>query len=545
MRQISVRRLLALSLAVCASSAAQQRPPSLTGTVISARDGTPVKRAEVILRSVVPGVNPQGVTSDQNGRFSFYEVKPGSYSLYALHDGFLPSTYVLYRGARMPRPFTLAESQPLNDLQLRLPSAGTLSGKVQHSEGDSASSVIVEAYRSYYERGRHLYEIAGRAITNDRGEYRIYNLPPGTYYLSASFKTFRGADNIQENLPTDTTGTRLPPERSVNTFFPSAWKLSDAATFTLGGGVELPNMDITLARTRPAIVRGRMISALSGRAVQGATISLHWTGSPQSGGLPARIETKPLEDGTFELWGVAPGTYYIDARGSEQQKPLRVREVLVVTESPEEKVELLLRQEAVVNGIVRVDNKSEIKMANVKLTFEPRIEAPSKTVSVNSKGEFDVSLLPGVDYNITLASAPNNVYLTGAHLNSADVLTNGLMLVQSPTVPLEVTLGTAAAELIGVSQPGANVLLMPEDGRLEKYQSTTASQYGFFEFHGISPGGYRVLSWFDTPPCEVHDPDNRALCNAFGKKVTLAESASQTLEVEPSDKLEARATSSQ
>jgi hypothetical protein len=122
---------------------------------------------------------------------------------------------------------------------------------------------------------------------------------------------------------------------------------------------------------------------------------------------------------------------------------------------------------------------------------------------------------------------------------------NGLSLIQSSTVPLDITVNTAGAEIRGVSQPGANVLLLPDDGRLENYQSTAAGEYGVFDFRGIPPGDYRVLSWFDTPPCAVHDPASRAACNAFGAKVTVAVSGRQLLEVQPADAVENRASSAQ
>ena len=169
---IHVVRQASWPVAVCAvllSSALQpQEPiPSLSGVVVAARDGKPIKRAEVILRPVGAGIAPMGVTTDDKGQFAFFKTPPGRYTLYATHDGFLPSSYVLFRDARLLLPFALSDKQSMDGLIL-LPPGGVLSGKVLHYHGEVASRVVVEAYRGYFDRGRHIYDTAGRAMTNDR-----------------------------------------------------------------------------------------------------------------------------------------------------------------------------------------------------------------------------------------------------------------------------------------------------------------------------------------------------------------------------------------
>jgi hypothetical protein len=530
----------------CVVAPGQERPPSLRGTVVAAVDAKPIKRAEVILRPAAAGATPLGVTTDERGRFAFYNVPAGSYQLYALHDGYVPSTYVLYRGARLTQPFAFSEKQSFDELTMRLPSAGVVSGKVRHSDAEPVSGAIVEAYRGFYDRGRFLYETVGRAVTNDRGEYRMYNLAPGRYHLAAIVSAFRSApENFEESFPVDFTGARLSPERSVTTFFPNAWKLTEAAQFNLGSGAELSNMDITLARTRSAIVQGRAISAISGRTVRGATVVLVRPDAKQAGFLPARFQTKPLQDGTFEIRGVVPGTYYLEATASEERKPLHARQLVVVAEAPEYKVEVMLRPEVTLDGIVRSSTERTVRFGLLRLTAEPRLEVPSKTVSVGQDGSFKLPLLPGVEYNLVLAGATGNAYLKSARLHGVDVLESGLMATSPTQAPLDIVIDDTGGRVRGWSQPGANVLLMPEDGRIEKYQTTSANEYGVFDLPGVAPGDYRVLSWFDTPPCEVHDPVNRAACSGFGAKVSVAEGGLPTVEVEPADRMEVRATSGQ
>jgi hypothetical protein len=154
-------------------------------------------------------------------------------------------------------------------------------------------------------------------------------------------------------------------------------------------------------------------------------------------------------------------------------------------------------------------------------------------------------LLAGVDYSLVLTNAPDNVYLKSARIDAIDVLTRGLTITAGTLIPLNVAVDTKGAAVQGWSAPAANVLLMPDDGRLEKYQSALANEYGVFMFRGVAPGDYHVIAWFDTPPCEVHDPDTRAACNSFGVAIKAAEAGTYTIEIAPTDKIEARINSGQ
>jgi hypothetical protein len=125
-------------------------------------------------------------------------------------------------------------------------------------------------------------------------------------------------------------------------------------------------------------------------------------------------------------------------------------------------------------------------------------------------------LLPGIEYDLVLANAPDNVYLASARLDTGNVLERGLMLTQPVAAELEVVVSPSGWPVTGVSEPGANVLLLPEDGRLEKYQTTAANEYGAFSFRGVAPGEYRVIAWLDDPPCEFYDPIRSRACSTLG-----------------------------
>lgn len=113
------------------------------------------------------------------------------------------------------------------------------------------------------------------------------------------------------------------------------------------------------------------------------------------------------------------------------------------------------------------------------------------------------------------------------------MLKNGVRLDSATTVPLTVTVDTLGAEVQGETQTGATVSLVPADGLLSHFRETVSNGWGVFQFKGVAPGDYRVVAWFDEPPCDVWNPIARSECNRFGQPLSVKESGSHTLSLQP------------
>jgi protocatechuate 3,4-dioxygenase beta subunit len=81
----------------------------------------------------------------------------------------------------------LHAGQELKDLQFRLILAGVISGKIYDDDGEPMPSVEVSAVRQVYSEGKRTHASAMRATTNDLGEYRLYGLAPGRYFVSCVY----------------------------------------------------------------------------------------------------------------------------------------------------------------------------------------------------------------------------------------------------------------------------------------------------------------------------------------------------------------------
>src|SRR5204863_188047 len=64
--------------------------------------------------------------------------------------------------------------------------AGTISGRVFDRDGEPLANVTVEALKYSYQEGQRVLNGVQTARTNDLGEYRLFWLQPGQYFVSAT-----------------------------------------------------------------------------------------------------------------------------------------------------------------------------------------------------------------------------------------------------------------------------------------------------------------------------------------------------------------------
>src|SRR5262245_23866535 len=171
-----------------------QGAASVDGIVVKLGSGEPLPGVTVQLhperaqRELGPrDIEFYTVKTGQDGKFVIGNVLPGEYRLIATRSngGYVPAEY----GQRSPTsegaPFTITAGQKLNGIQLAMSPTGSISGRVYDREGDPVAHAQVNALRPIYRDGRRVLTIVQTVETNDRGEYRLFWLTPGRYYVSA------------------------------------------------------------------------------------------------------------------------------------------------------------------------------------------------------------------------------------------------------------------------------------------------------------------------------------------------------------------------
>jgi hypothetical protein len=296
---------LALIATLFAQSAQTQGPDStssgfITGRVID-QSGDPLPDALVTIRPYSGSGPAQNVVTDQNGKFR----AAGLPSLVYLATASLPA----YTNAPREPDSTQATSYRVgDDINIVLIKGGVITGSVASATGTPLVRIRVRAQMIRDARGQPSRYGAPTysQMTDDRGIYRIYGLPSGTYVVFTSGGTLYGTSPSFEN--------------DAPTYAPSSARAS-AAEVTIIAGDEITGVDIRHRGERGYSIAGNVSGPLATEPY-GSSISLTTT---LDGGSQLR-ESIYLQPGSrgFEFTGVAGGEYHVTA---ESYLPTGVRAV--------------------------------------------------------------------------------------------------------------------------------------------------------------------------------------------------------------------------
>lgn len=185
------------SPSTCSRRSSPQRA-SIEGVVVTLGSGEPLAEATVQLDRQIkinpddPDPPPPGraanrfTHTDKDRRFAFENIAPGEYRLIAMRSGgYVPGEFGQRRATGTGMVFGIAAGQRMTDVRLALAPTGSISGRVYDRNGEAAGKAQVQALQSVYRNGHRKRTIIQIGESNDRGEYRLFWLSPGTYYVRA------------------------------------------------------------------------------------------------------------------------------------------------------------------------------------------------------------------------------------------------------------------------------------------------------------------------------------------------------------------------
>src|SRR5205814_6834271 len=115
------------------------------------------------------------------------QVLSGEYQLIATHSsgGYVPAEYGQRKATGQGINFQLAAGQKMTGIVLAMTPTGCISGRVYDADGEPLGKAQVQAMRPVYKNGQRVLTIVQIVESDDRGEYRLFWLPPGRYYVAA------------------------------------------------------------------------------------------------------------------------------------------------------------------------------------------------------------------------------------------------------------------------------------------------------------------------------------------------------------------------
>ena len=172
-------------------------PPASTGVVrghITAADtGKPLVRVRVSLTPVTDGLTqgyqpPVTASSSASGQFEILNVAPGLYRVAAARAGYLTLQWGQHRVRESGQTVEVKSGQTIDRVDIALPKGAVLAGRITDELGQAYPGVRVEALDlRYFQGSTHRVPFpADVATTDDRGQFRMSGLQPGSYYVTAS-----------------------------------------------------------------------------------------------------------------------------------------------------------------------------------------------------------------------------------------------------------------------------------------------------------------------------------------------------------------------
>jgi hypothetical protein len=258
--------------------------------------GAPLRKAQV--RANSPELRENRLaTTDASGAYEIKDLPAGRYNLNASKGSFVALQYGQTRPFEPGRPLQINNAQTVEKIDFSLPRGGIITGRVLDELGEATPDVQVMAMRYQYVQGRRQLSPAGRpAVTNDIGEYRIFALPPGQYFLSATSRSLNPLD-----VASDDRSGYAP------TYFPNTANITEAQRITVGVGQTLTDINVALSPTRLARITGIAVDS-DGKPLVGANIVMVQV-SGFGASVASAAQIRP--DGGFTIANVAPGDYKI------------------------------------------------------------------------------------------------------------------------------------------------------------------------------------------------------------------------------------------
>lgn len=249
---VLISLLLALSLT---QAPAADQAGRVSGRVTVAGTSTPVGGARISLfpagrLSGVIGQPPQAI-SDQDGRFVFDHVSPGTYHLDAQKSGFAPAD------EPSRREMIAVGAGRSTEVALQMLRGAAITGKVTDPTGEPLTDARVVVLRRMPmpaggARGLppmpSLIPVSSPgAQTNDLGEFRVFGLAPGEYFVAVTPRPVAMFPAAAAKPARDRTAARTT---FPTTYYPGTSDQAAAQPIAVAAGAEVGNIVFTNSRCR-------------------------------------------------------------------------------------------------------------------------------------------------------------------------------------------------------------------------------------------------------------------------------------------------------
>ena len=512
----------------------------LSGRVTSLETGRPIRRAVVQIMSSELREG-RSVSTDAEGRWELRDLPAGRISLTASKGGYVQLQYGQRRPFEGGKPIDLTNGQSIDKIELALPRASAVTGRVVDEFGEPVINVRVSAMRYRFINGqRRLTPTSVIDTTDDLGQFRVHGLAPGDYYIHAqpqSMMTFL--------VSGDRTGY-------AQTYYPNAYTPADATRVTLSVGQEAQHLVIALAPTRFVTLSGTVSSA-DGPVVKSGMVRLV---DPSAAGPFTSQSGIIRPDGSWTISSVVPGEYRLIAqmlRGSLEEVastgsasfPETAQMSIVVGADDISGIAIATTKGNTVRGQVKwegAEPPSGAPSNGMVAAVEPDVMGvPTPTAAIRPDGSFEMRAVSG-KRQFRAIGFPKGWYLKAIMLNGQDVTDTFVDVPAGQDISgLEVHATQKAAELSGTVQSSKGtaitdyvVLLFPPESERWGWQSrfvhvARPDQTGRFTLSGLPESSYLAVALEYLEPGEEGNPEFLERLKPLATRISVTEGEKKTV----------------
>ena len=501
---------------------------SVQGTVINAQTGQGLTKATVILRS---SDTEKGISyaeeADSNGHFRIDDIQPGEYFVTAERQNY----FLQPDGApgSPPPRLKVAAGDQIDHVLIKMAPSCSISGRVVDQDGDPVRGAIVHVMQYVYVAGKRELRPGIQVQTRDNGEYRLFNLRPGRWFIQVS---------PQEAWSFSTAGASAssgqPPRAIAATFFPGTPDVSSATPIELRAGGNLRGYDITVRSETAHAIR---FSVRQGDYKNLAPQLLH-----RDGTRPSTQSVEVLQEGKVQFDNVVPGSYTILVRLGEGSETMYAHADVEVSTADVEIGQLDFQPAREISGSLKIEGGSARMPQTLRINLQPE-SAPGQITGVDTKpdGTFTLKGVIPTMYKILAVTNPVNLYLKSIRVGDEPLHENRIDLTKAAPDPITVILGADVGEIEGTvkkadGSPGvhARLTLFPDGAnatRSELFRFVFSDNQGQYKFKGLAPGDYKLFAWQDVLAGMPQDPDFRKRFEKQSVTVKIAPNGHEKVDI--------------
>lgn len=473
--------------------------------------------------------------TDGDGNYRISDLPAGNYQVAPVAPAFIVADFKSL--GRQGKTVILADGEDVEGIDFSMSPGSVITGRVSQADGRPViEERVTVALVEQTDRPSQNPQMEPGGQTDDRGVYRVFGLSAGRY------KVFVGQ---APDGPSITTGPVGRPSYE-RVYYPDVANSNEARAIELGDGAEVPNIDITVGKSRNVFAAsGVVIDTDTNQPVSSLRLGLQkMVGDRNTGFGGMSVVSDRI--GAFRFENVTPGKYSVMSMPQPNSEQRIDAVTFVVVDQDVSGLALKASRGASVSGTIFVegthDKVVQNKITQLRIHAYVRSESTGggfgQSSSIGADGSFRIGGLQQGTANFQLGAQDRSL-LNGFVISRVE--RNGVAFQRGMEIkPGEQILGLKVVVVYGSGivrgtikiengplPTGARLMVRltnPEAPAAMVGRSQGADARGRFVIEGVPAGSYDLL-------VNAYIPESRTRPPFSKQSVTLTEGS--VVEVEP------------